>query len=48
MITFAEGSRPVRKRGSFESAIEFGFVEDDDCPCLGEVTFATPEGQVTI
>ena len=35
-------------RGSFESAIEFGFVEDDECPCLGEVTFATSVGQVTI
>ena len=35
-------------KGSFESAIEFGFVEDDDCPCLGEVTFATGEGTVTI
>ena len=35
-------------KGSFESAVEFGFVEDDDCPCLYDVTFETPQGTVTI
>ncbi|MGO0575622.1 VOC family protein [Ornithinimicrobium panacihumi] len=35
-------------KGSFESAVEFGFVEDDDCPCLYDVTFETPNGTVTI
>lgn len=35
-------------KGSFESAIEFGFLEDDECPCLNEVTFETPDGAVTI
>lgn len=34
--------------GGFESSIEFGFLEDDDCPCLTEVTFETPQGTVTI
>lgn len=34
--------------GGFESDIEFGFVEDDDCPCLHDVTFETEQGQVTI
>ncbi len=35
-------------QGSFESDIEFGFLEDDDCPCLVEVSFETPQGPVTI
>ncbi|MFX0537580.1 VOC family protein [Ornithinimicrobium sp. Y1847] len=35
-------------KGSFESAVEFGFVEEDECPCLLEVTFETPDGTVTI
>lgn len=35
-------------KGAFESHIEFGFVEDDDCPCLYDVTFETPDGTVTI
>lgn len=35
-------------KGSFESTVEFGFVEDDDCPCLYDVTFDTPQGPVTI
>lgn len=35
-------------KGSFESAVEFGFVEDDDCPCLYDVTFETAHGTVTI
>ena len=35
-------------QGDFESDIEFGFLEDDDCPCLTEVTFSTPRGSVTI
>lgn len=35
-------------KGSFESQIEFGFVEDDPCPCLYEVSFETPDGPVTV
>lgn len=35
-------------RGSFESDIEFGFLEDDDSTCLVEVEFETPQGRVTI
>lgn len=35
-------------RGSFESQIEFGFVEGDTCPCLVEVEFETPQGRVVI
>lgn len=34
--------------GAFESQVEFGFVEDDACPCLYEVTFETPEGRVVV
>lgn len=35
-------------KGSFESQIEFGFVEDDECPCLLEVTFETADGTVVV
>lgn len=35
-------------KGAFESQIEFGFVEDDDCPCLLEVSFETTDGAVVI
>lgn len=34
--------------GAFESQVEFGFVEDDACPCLYEVTFETPEGRIVV
>jgi hypothetical protein len=34
--------------GNFEPEVEFGFVPEDECPCLLEVTFRTPEGDVTI
>ena len=32
---------------TFETSVEFGFVEDDE-PCLFDVTFETPNGVVTI
>ena len=32
---------------TFETSVEFGFVEDDE-PCLFEVTFDTPNGVVTV
>ncbi|MFK5688443.1 VOC family protein [Ornithinimicrobium sp. LYQ92] len=35
-------------RGSFESSIEFGFIEDDDEACLREVSFETSKGVVTL
>lgn len=35
-------------KGAFESAIEFGFLEGDDCACLTQVTFETPQGIVAI
>lgn len=34
--------------GGFEPDVEFGFVEDDSCPCLYEVSFETPQGIITI
>ncbi|TQM95387.1 glyoxalase-like protein [Ornithinimicrobium humiphilum] len=36
-----------RRDPTFETAVEFGFVEDDE-PCLFDVTFETPNGRVTI
>lgn len=35
-------------QGAFESQIEFGFLEDDDHPCLVDVSFTTPDGLVVI
>lgn len=34
--------------GGFEPDVEFGFVEDDSCPCLFEVTFDTPNGTIAL
>lgn len=35
-------------KGSFESQIEFGFLDGDTCPCMVEVEFETPAGHVVI
>ena len=39
--------RDLFEERTFETSVEFGFVEDDE-PCLFDVTFETPGGVVTI